>query len=118
MNLRVARPLPTYNNPLGLMIGDMVKVEAIAEFVYNGDQKEVSRRKQEPPIIAWVIGTKKKASEGRYYKGSQPVYSLDSYEPASLSVSRYVWVYECRTAMHHKSFLVMPEDIEQMETKQ
>jgi hypothetical protein len=102
--------ISTSGNPLGLRIGEAVEVRQGCTIAYDGDQKRFFFEDFNRTAI--VIGSVKRAI-GTYVPGSVS-YSLDGSPdecPSYLKVSKYVRLYECRTAIGGRSFLVRPDDI-------
>jgi len=101
--------ISTSDNPLGLRIGEVVRVRQVCTIAYDGDQK---RFFFEDFGRAAVVVSSVKRALGTYVPGF--AYSaLDTldYDLPRLKVSRYVRLYECRTTMGSRSFLVRPDDI-------
>jgi len=102
--------LSTNDNPLGLRIGEVVRVRRVCTIAYDGDQKRFFFEDFKRAAI--IIGSVKRAL-GTYIPGR--IYHLiDSPgddESGRLKVSKYIRLYECRTTMGGRSFLVHPDDI-------
>lgn len=103
--------MKTYNNPRGLRLGDRVIAKQVCTVAYA----ELDRRLffNGPARPCFVTGVVKKAL-GKYVAGNQGL-SLNGcepdYDPPYLKVSCYIWLYECRTSITSKPFLVHPNDI-------
>jgi len=102
-------------NPLGLHIGQPIKAKRTCTVAYDvhGDKKLWF---EDRARHGYIIGAIKRAL-GKYIKGhTRPITaSYGRYEPARLKVSEYVRLYECRSRIDGKTFLVHPDDIETME---
>ncbi len=98
-----------YNNPLGLEIGEFVTITAISTVEYDvkGNKDVHSRLLNKTTRI---VGCVKKAIGKRIEDNC--FGSSEDYAPPYLAVSKYIWLYECKNAIHEKSFLVLPENIE------
>lgn len=112
--LKMAIRLSTHDNPLGLRIGEVVRVKRVCHVDYDGTFKENGAEKKlwfdDFGRSAIIIGTVKRAL-GKYVAGGGGSYDWDDYVPAYLKVSKYVRLYECRTTISGKTFLVHPDDI-------
>jgi len=94
------------SNPLGLTLGEEVHITAKVSLYYDSKGEKVLCRIPTEQI-AIIVGTSKKAL-GTYSK-NRGYY--EDYEQASLKVSRYVRLYECKINVNDKPFLVQPDDI-------
>lgn len=99
--------ISTSDNPLGLRIGEVVRVRQVCTIDYDGDQKRFFF--EDFNQSANVIGSVKRAI-GTCLPG-RTEWLHDDNDPPRLKVSKYVWLHECRTAMGGRSFLVRPDDI-------
>lgn len=100
-------------NPLGLRIGELVKVARIAFIGYNEHGVKELTFSEEIHITCTVVGVVKRAL-GKYVKGRHyHNLGLDppDYEQPSLKVSKYVRLYQCKTRLEEKPFLVHPDDV-------
>jgi hypothetical protein len=93
-------------------IGTKVDILAKAYVNYNEQQKRVLYRDIVPPITCQVCGVVRKAL-GKYHRGGKEnKFQFDDYpDPPYLKVSTYIFLYECRTKLNSKPFLVHPDDI-------
>ena len=99
----------TSDNPLGLRIGEIVAVKRVCTVAYDGNEKRLFfddfRRK------TTITGSTKRAL-GTYVPGhSFHLIDAMDVESARLKVTKYVRLYECRTAISDKPLLVHPDDI-------
>jgi hypothetical protein len=96
------------NNPLGLKIGDEVKVEAISRLEYSfSGEKEVNKAKLYNPVAMRVTGVLKKAIG---YVKSEPV-TLGIRPRNNFIATKYLTFYTCKSTIKDKDILVDPEDI-------
>ena len=105
---------PAYFNPLGLSIGDQVKVSATTTVEYNdeGDKVLVEHPCNSKRVMI-ITGTVKKAT-GKYIKGWGGFYDPESYEQAQLKIDKYHWLYECKRFINDKPQLVHSDNIEKL----
>ncbi len=99
----------TSDNPLGLHIGEVVKVKRVCTVAYDENKKRLFFDDFKREAI--IIGSVKRAL-GAYVPGH--LYHLidaADVESARLKVTKYVRLYECRTAISGKPLLVHPDDI-------
>lgn len=105
-------PKPKPYNPLELVIGQVVQIDYYCEVIYNENERIIHKLKT-PNSVTRIIGVVKKAL-GEYISG-HTTYSTfgdpDEYEQPSLSVSKYVWLYQTRIDIKAPIKLVHPEDI-------
>ena len=109
--------MKSVTNPLCLNIGDKVRVKATSEVDYDGDGNRVVFNDDfKEPQELMVVGVKRKGL-GKYVKGglSGP-FEEDDYKCSELTISHYVWFYECRKDIKSKIVLVSAEDIIEEET--
>jgi len=101
--------LSTSDNPLGLRIGEVVRVRRVCTIAYDGDQKRLFFDDFKRAAI--ITGSVKRAL-GTYIPGrTYHLIDAPDADPPRLKVSQYVRLYECRTTMNGRSFLVHPDDI-------
>jgi hypothetical protein len=107
-----------YNNPQGLLVGQRVKYHRVCTLGYYmpfdsaGPHQRVLNYGPFQSGYAQVIGCVKRGL-GKYVPAHRNG-SGDDYEPAYLKVSKYVWLYELRKDIAGKTFLVHPDDIQQL----
>lgn len=99
--------MKTYNNPLGLHVGERVIAEQVCTVAYDGFDRRLFF--DGAAQTCFVVGAIKKAL-GKYVADFQGC-SIEDYDPPYLKVSEYIWLYECRTSITSKPFLVHPDDI-------
>lgn len=105
--------LSTHDNPLGLKLGELVRVRRICFVDYDVHGNKDITYSEELPFEAVVVGSVKRAlgkfSSGRSYLSLEgPVCD----DPPRLIVSKYVRLYEVKVLLTDKPFLVHPDDIE------
>jgi hypothetical protein len=103
--------ISTTGNPLGLQIGEVITVRrtCIVEYIENEKQLIFTDFQQSARVIGCI-----KRALGTYVPGGS-TYSLGyepDFDPPYLRVSKYVWLYQIRIAMHGAILLVHPDDIE------
>jgi len=109
MSLKVR--ISTYDNALGLKIGELIKISARSMVDYDRNNNRIVMRTEfKSPKTTYVVGSVKKAL-GKYINGSIAYGDHENYEQAHLDVSKYLWFYQCRDQMSEKPFLVDPNDI-------
>ena len=94
-------------NPLGLKLGDEVRVRRTCAVEYDKHGEKKLEYGEDLHFLAVVVGLAKRAL-GTYVG---PTY-FDSDEPASLKVSKYVRLYEVKITLAATPSLVHPDDIE------
>jgi hypothetical protein len=100
-------------NPLGLEIGDLVKIRRDVDVAYTQAGERKMFFGDEWTRWVRITGSVKRAL-GTYVKGGGPGLVLGGdydYEPPSLKVSRYVRLYTFKYRVDGKDFLVHPDDI-------
>jgi len=95
------------NNPLGLKLGEEVRVHRICTVEYDKHGEKKLNYSEDLHFLAVVVGTVRRAL-GTYVG---PEF-YDSDEQGSLKVSKYVRLYEVKTTLADKPSLVHPDDIE------
>lgn len=102
----------TYN-PLNLKIGQLIQISNVSEVKYNEHGERLITKTKCKPIIVAIIGSCKLAI-GKYRRGTPKYFNGDfeDYEEPSLTVSKYIWLYQTREHFHKKIILISPEDIE------
>lgn len=103
-----------HDNPLGLRIGEVVKVRRTCRVEYEGAFQENGAEKKlwfDDFNGALIVAGSVKRALGKYVAGSSGHGEWDDFVPAYLKVSKYVWLYECKKTMSGKPFLVHPDDI-------
>jgi hypothetical protein len=99
----------TSDNPLGLRIGEVVAIKRVCTVAYDGNKKRLFFDDFKRNAI--IIGSTKRAL-GTYVPGhSYYLIDAEDVESARLKVTKYVRLYECRTAISSKPLLVHPDDI-------
>jgi len=94
----------TYFNPLGLCIGDTITAKRICTIAYQGTNKRLFYCDRVGYLI--VVGVAKRAL-GKY------ICNISDYmAPPYLKVSKYIWLYQCKTTINGPIILVHPDDVE------
>lgn len=100
------------DNPLGLHLGELVKVKRSCEIEYDADGNKGIVYKRTHPFTAFVVGSVLRAT-GKYIPGRTFSSFLgEDDEPPRLKVDKYVRLYEVKVFMGDKPILVHPDDIE------
>ena len=114
--LRIGPEQPTFQNPLGLQIGEQVKVKAFVDLIYDKSTKTKSWIKKilyyskfKQPRLMIVCGVRKKAT-GKLSKGYSGGY-FEDYEPSTFTADKYHWLYEVKLGISDKIKLVHPKHI-------
>jgi hypothetical protein len=98
-------------NPLDLKIGDQIVFNKITTFEYvESKKKEAIKRLVRTESVlteAYICGIVKRG-EGVWHQGFR---SLEGYESATFTTTKYFWLYECRTSLLSKPILIFPNDI-------
>lgn len=105
--------LSTHNNPLGLRLGERVRVRRICFVEYDVNNNKDITYSEEIPFLAVVVGSVKRAL-GKLHTG-RTYLSLEGPmcdDPPRLIVSKYVRLYEVKVRLTDKPLLVHPDDIE------
>jgi len=105
----------TKTNPLGLRLGERVRVARIAFIGYTEHGEKTLTYSEEMHFSCIIIGVVKRALGN--YVGHKHFMDMDGGydEPPRLDVTKYVRLYECKTRLEEKSFLVDPDDILEVE---
>lgn len=105
--------IPKPYNPLSLNLGQLVTIKQYSKVEYDESGNKIVQKIASKPKLVIITGVVKRAL-GKYNKGyssSSSLYESGDYEQASLSVSKYVWLYETREQINSPARLVSPEDI-------
>lgn len=100
--------LSASDNPLGLHIGEVITVRRVCTIAYDENEKRLFFEDYYRAVI--IIGSVKRAL-GTYVSGRTYGLIAQDADPPRLKVTKYVRLYECRTAFSGKPFLIHPDDI-------
>lgn len=105
--------LANATNPLGLELGERVRVRRTVAVKYNDKGQKILHFNFVEPHTMTVVGSVKKAL-GTYEAGA-PVGDFNyanEYEQGRLKVLKYVRLYEVKSQLTDKPVLAHPDDIE------
>jgi len=104
--------IPKTYNPLSLKLGQLVTIKSYSKVDYDKSGNKILHKIPSKPKLVVITGVVKKAL-GKYNKGYTTYFNGDAedYEQASLSVSKYIWLYETREQINSPARLVHSEDI-------
>lgn len=109
MELSIAKELASTKNPLGLQVGQQVRVKAISKLEYDADGHKclVSQACNRP---AFVVNSVVRCT-GHVIPGHYSSYDFGDDEPARFKVANRIRFYVCTYGIGCKEFLVHPGDI-------
>lgn len=106
--------IPKPYNPLSLKLGQVVTIKSYSKVDYDEHGNKIVHKISTKPKLVVITGVVKKAL-GKYNNGHYGHFNgteLEAdYEQASLTVSKYIWLYETRCQINSPARLVSPEDI-------
>ena len=109
MELSIAKELASTKNPLGLQVGQQVRVRATSKLVYDADgHRCVVRQVCNRP--AFVANTVLRCT-GQMIPGYHNSFDFENDEPARFKVHNRIRFYVCNYGIGSKDFLVHPQDI-------
>lgn len=101
------------------VIGDWVRVKAVADFYYTDlalrkSVRKVESRLLKEPFIGQIVGARRKflgEFKGGGYRGADMWGEDADYEPPYLSVTDSVWVWLVRKGYLNKAIEALDEDV-------
>lgn len=101
----------THKNPLGLVVGQVVRIMATSHVGYFGTSMKKTVRRDKISIFQTVVvvGVKRR-STGTYLSG-HPTHEMDSYEQSMLTEQKHHWFYEVKSSLGSNTRLVHKDDI-------